>query len=806
MTGWTLEYEGFDARQEGLREALCTLGNGYFATRGAACSAEADGVHYPGTYLAGGYNRLQSGIAGRTVENEDLVNLPNWLPLSLRIDDGRWFDFEDMVLHEYRQSLDLRHGLLSRWLVLEDDAGRRTRVSERRLVHIAEPHLAALEVTVHAENWSGNLVVRSALDGRVVNDGVARYRDLASRHLEPVAAEARDAETICLVARTSQSRLEVAEAARTRIFDDDGRRIETEAVVERSPNLVAQHFNVALAAGRGVRVEKAVALYTSRDRGTCECRLDACKWIHRAPSFDELCAGHSFHWDQLWSRFHLDIETTDHEQARIAMILRLHVFHLLQTSSPNTMDLDVGVPARGWHGEAYRGHVFWDELFISPLLTWRLPEITRALLMYRYRRLGEARASARQAGLRGAMFPWQSGSDGREESQRLHLNPRSGRWVPDNTHLQRHINSAIAYNVWHYYQVTGDMEFLSSYGAEMFLEIARFWASFATYDEQLGRYEILGVVGPDEFHTACPGAGRPGLDNHAYTNVMAAWVLVRARDVLQLLPEERRNELHGALGLDSAEIEHWEDVSHRLKVVFHEDGLISPFEGYSGLQEFDWDGYRREYDDIRRLDRLLEAEGDTVNRYKAAKQADVLMLLYLFSAEELTELFEWLGYPFDPAIIPRTVDYYAARTSHGSTLSRVVDSWVMARSDRERSWRLFKEALESDIADVQGGTTPEGIHLGAMAGTVDLLQRGYTGIVTRGDELWLNPCLPDEVACLRLTVRYRGHTLHLTVTHDSLLVEARASRASPISCRVDGELRALAAGESHEFDIAQTRR
>jgi alpha,alpha-trehalase len=376
--------------------------------------------------------------------------------------------------------------------------------------------------------------------------------------------------------------------------------------------------------------------------------------------------------------------------------------------------------------------------------------------------------------------------------------------VPDNTYLQRHINSAIAYNVWRYYQVTGDMEFLSFYGAEMFLEIARFWASFATYSEPLDRYEIRGVVGPDEFHTAYPGAERPGLDNHAYTNVMAAWVLARARDVLQLLPEERRNELHGALGLDSAEIEHWEDVSHKLKVVFHEDGLISPFEGYAELAEFDWAAYRREYGDIHRLDRLLEAEGDSVNRYKAAKQADVLMLLYLFSAEELTELFGRLGYTFDPAVIPRMVDYYAARTSHGSTLSRVVDSWVMARSDRERSWQLFKEALESDVADVQGGTTPEGIHLGAMAGTVDLLQRGYTGIVTRGDELWLNPCLPGEVACLRLTVRYRGHTLDLTVTHESLLIEARASNASPISCRVDGELRLLEAGESHEFDITQT--
>ena len=127
-----------------------------------------------------------------------------------------------------------------------------------------------------------------------------------------------------------------------------------------------------------------------------------------------------------------------------------------------------------------------------------MPDVTRSLLMYRYRRLNEARWSAQQAGFRGAMFPWQSGSDGREESQRVHLNPRSGHWQPDNSWLQRHVGSAIAYNVWHYVQVTGDMDFLSYYGAELILEIARFWVSAATYNPSQKRYEIHNVMGPDE--------------------------------------------------------------------------------------------------------------------------------------------------------------------------------------------------------------------------------------------------------------------------------------------------------------------
>jgi trehalose/maltose hydrolase-like predicted phosphorylase len=219
----------------------------------------------------------------------------------------------------------------------------------------------------------------------------------------------------------------------------------------------------------------------------------------------------------------------------VPMLLRLNMFHALQAASHNSIGLDVGVPARAWTGEAYQGHIFWDEIFVFPFLNYRIPEITRSLLMYRYRRLGEARAAARSAGFRGAMFPWQSGSDGEEETQERNLNPRSQRWVPDNSYLQRHVASAIAYNVWQYFQVTHDLEFLQFIGAELILEIARFWSSMATFNGERGRYEIRGVIGPDEFHDGYPGSPSPGLSNNAYTNVMAVWVLGRAKDVLEVV-------------------------------------------------------------------------------------------------------------------------------------------------------------------------------------------------------------------------------------------------------------------------------
>jgi len=475
------------------------------------------------------------------------------------------------------------------------------------------------------------------------------------------------------------------------------------------------------------------------------------------------------------------------------MLLRLNMFHLLQAVSPNTIGLDVGVPARGWTGEAYQGHIFWDELFIFPFLNYRMPEITRSLLMYRYRRLGEARAAARVAGFQGAMFPWQSGSDGQEETQELNLNPRSKRWVPDDTYLQRHVGSAIAYNVWQYYQVTGDIEFLQAYGAELIIEIARFWSSIATFNPERGRYEICGVVGPDEFHVAYPNSSSPGLNNNAYTNIMAVWVFCRALDVLDLLPVIRRTELMRGSGLTEDEVARWRDISRKMYVPFH-DGMISQFEGYENLEELDWEDYRKRYGNIQRLELILEAENDSANRYKVGKQADVLMLFYLFSAEELRGLFERLGYPFEYETIPRNVAYYDARSSLGSSLSRVVHAWVLARSDRPRAMRYFAEALQSDINDIQGGTTAEGVHLGAMAGTVDLVQRVSTGIEITGDVLRLNPRLPDELERLDLRIRYRGHSLDLRLTRETLTVRERERGAAPIRLGFKDEVYEFAGG------------
>ncbi|MFD4628367.1 glycoside hydrolase family 65 protein [Streptomyces sp. NPDC058284] len=785
LTDWIWEYEGYDPAQERLRESLCTLGNGYLATRGAAPECAADSVHYPGTYAAGCYNRLTSEVAGRQTENEEMVNLPNWLPLRFRTSPGEWLSPDTHKLLDHRQSLDLRSGTLTRTLRYEDGTGRRLAVRQLRLVHMADPHLGLLRTEFTAEGWSGPFDVEAALDGTVTNSGVERYRLLAAHHLTHThTGTSGDNDTMWLRCRTATSDIRIGLAARTTAD------VPADTAVEHDTGRAVQRLRFSLTDGQTVTVDKTVALHTSRDPAISDPLHAAVDRVHRAPDATALLTSHRTAWRQLWRNAELDVPQS------AGPVLRLHLFHVLQTLSPHTADLDVGVPARGLHGEAYRGHVFWDELFVLPYLNLHFPEVSRALLTYRHRRLEQACLAARDAGHNGAMYPWQSGSDGREETQHLHLNPRSGRWLPDHSGLQHHVGSAIAYNVWQYCEASGDTGFLHTKGAEMLAQIARFWAGLATYDQTVGRYRIRGVVGPDEYHEAYPGAAHPGLDDNAYTNVTAAWVLSRTLDLLRGLPEPRRRDLYERIALSPGELDAWEEISKKLHVPFH-DGVISQFEGYGELAELDWAAYRARYGDIRRLDRILEAENDSVNHYQASKQADVLMLGYLFAPTELRGLFTQLGYMLDDATWQRTVDYYLARTSHGSTLSSLVHGWILARARRSDAWTYVQEALAGDIADVQGGTTGEGIHLGAMAGTLDLIQRGLTGLDTRDGTLHLDPAPLPELSEYSFAIRYRGHWgVRLRLGAGQLRVTVPKSDRDPIDIALPHRTVSVEPGDS----------
>jgi trehalose/maltose hydrolase-like predicted phosphorylase len=794
--GWRLVYEGFDPTQEALREALCTLGNGRFATRGAAEESSADEVHYPGTYVSGGYDRLTSVIAGRDVVNEDLVNFPNWLPLSFRAESGVWLGEPASEYEDHCRELDLRGGVLHRAFTVRDPEGRETRVSSRRIVHMGDPHLAAISQEIVPLNWSGKIEIRSGLDGGVANWGVARYRELRGDHMETVEASGTDDGLALLRVRTKQSGLEVSLAARTKVWLGDEAVLSMGRVDERVDS-IWHTSEVSVRPGRAIRVEKTVALRTSRDPALGDLVEDALFAVRRAPDFEELLSSHRAAWETLWHLYDVEVDVSpeiDLSPHSIQLILRLHTFHLLQTASPHSVGLDASVPARGLHGEAYRGHIFWDEMYLFPFYLYRDPELARSLLLYRYRRLAEARANAVEDGRAGAMYPWQSGSSGREETQIIHLNPRSGAWDPDHSHLQRHVNAAIAKNVWDYVRVTDDRDFLARFGAEILLEIGRFWASMVSGDAD-GRFEIAGVMGPDEFHETYPGASEGGLRNNAYTNVMAAWCIERALRALDLLDETEQASLAERVLPTEEEAHRWRKVVRGMRVPVLGNGLIAQFEGYGDLAELDWDAYRARYGSIGRLDRILKAEGDSPDRYQLSKQADLCMLFYVFDQDELADLLARTGYKLTEQKLRQTIEYYRHRTSHGSTLSHLVFAAILDEVDRDASWGHFAEALHSDVDDVQGGTTPEGIHAAVMAGTVRHVIERFAGVRLTAERVSAAPRLPNGIDRIRFAVRWRGVFVSIDVDRERVRFEVPNGATTTVSVRVNGVDGTASAGE-----------
>ncbi|MFA7764642.1 hypothetical protein ACGFNX_16075 [Streptomyces sp. NPDC048723] len=219
-TAWTWTFDRYDPKTERVVEALCTLGNGRFATRGAAPESPAGDVHYPGTYAAGCFNWLPSQVAGKQVGNEDMVNLPDWTRVRYRClpDDGtagEWLTPDDPSLRHHHAVLDLHAGTLTRRMLFQDGHGRRLGVTHTRLVHMADPYLAAQQSTFHAYGWRGTIEIQSVLDGDVTNAGVARYQALDGRHLTGHRAGAGADGIAWLSCETTSFRIRIGIAVRT---------------------------------------------------------------------------------------------------------------------------------------------------------------------------------------------------------------------------------------------------------------------------------------------------------------------------------------------------------------------------------------------------------------------------------------------------------------------------------------------------------------------------------------------------------------------------------------------------------------
>ncbi|WP_127849320.1 glycoside hydrolase family 65 protein [Lacticaseibacillus hulanensis] len=764
QASWHLDYYGqYDGKRNYGQEAMLTIGNGYFGMRGAYVESKADENNYPGTYVAGVYNQNTTTINGRDVTNEDLVNLPNAQFMTFGIDHANPFQIKRRDIQDFYRSLDLKTGQLTTTMLVSLSTGHQLRIQTTKVADMQHWHRFGIRYRITPLNFSGALQVYSTIDGDVRNQNVDRYQQFDNWHVVVTGTENR-ADRVLLTGQTRHSGVQFAIGTR---LSSPTTALTGQIKVAPGNRSIEQSVSIPVVAEQTYTFDKTGVIFTSRESKD----TDLPQLVHdelTAASFDHTVASTQQFFEQVWHSSDTNIDGDITSQK----LLRVNTFHLLVAGGALASgQLDASVGARGLHGEAYRGHVFWDEMFVMPFYTEHAPAIAKNMLMYRFNRLGAAKQYAKDNGRSGAMYPWQSGQTGDEQAQSIHLNPLTNTWDPDNSRRQRHVSLAIAYDTWLYWHITRDNDFMNHYGLIMLLAIAKFWLSMVIYDQNTGCYSIHRVMGPDEFHEGYPNADEPGLTDNAYTNICVAWLFKLIATLQDKAPAEYFGAALAANDLTSRDITKMTDIRHHLHLDVNEDGIIGQFAGYFKLPELNFDNYRKQYGDIARLDRILKSEGKTPDAYQVAKQADTLMAHFILNQDTVTGLIKDMGYELPADYFDRNLQYYLDRTTHGSTLSRIVYAYLdRIAGHTNLSWRLFRQALFSDYYDIQGGTTAEGIHLGVMGATLDVAQRLYGGVNLLDDKPSVNPKLPSTWCSLAFNCQYRNAKLHFKLTHSTIKI------------------------------------
>lgn len=706
---WRISETDFDPDHLLHKETIFTIGNGYLCTRGTFEEG------YPGerraTFVHGVFD------AARNV-NTELVNEPDWLPLSVYL-NGERFGLDRGTIEAYDRSLDLRSGLLTRTVRWRSPEGLMATLIFERFASLADLHALYLRCRVIPE-FSGMVEFRASINGNTETLGV-----IHSQWID----QGEQSGTAFLRNRTRVSKIESVYAmqAKTSRGEECARNVWD---VENRPSVMVR---VEARSQQEIVLDKHTAVYTSRDVPANELVLTTLDHLQRMPDWEQAFADNTRIWAKEWERSDILIEGDDTSQ----LVVRFNLFHLL-IAAPR-LDDRVSIGARTLSGFGYHGHVFWDtEIFMLPFFTFTAPDIARNLLNYRYSQLDAARAKARGEGHEGAQFAWESADTGEEVTPTWIPDPADRRklvriWTGD---IEIHISADVAYAVHQYWQVTGDDAWFIQRGAEIILDTAKFWASRAEWNPQTESYEYCDVIGPDEYHDH--------VDNNAYTNRMAQWNLQTALDTLKWLKThapDRANALISALDLSTTRLSHWQQVIEKIHVPIKASGLIEQFEGYSQLKPVYMAALEPRDMSTQRLFGIAGSQ-----ERQAIKQADVLMLLYLLRGQ------------YEGEVVRVNYDYYTPRTdlTCGSSLGPAIQAIMACEVGMVNdAYKLFQLAAQADLFDLRGNAG-DGIHGASAGGTWQAIVFGFARLHI-GEKGWTaTPRLPEGWKRLSFKFQYRG--------------------------------------------------
>ncbi len=693
------------------------IGNGYLGYRGTV--EEADASYLPACNLSGVYDR-RGGLW------REPVNAPNGLSVRLRAtgaaDGDHPLSIKDSSLASHEQVLDFRYGVHSRssaWRL----GGAEVRVRAERFASLADVHLLCLRYSIRAD-LDIRLEIRQGID--------CVLWDINGPHLEG-RAFARDGGELSVSCRTQELGIPLAVVSLSALSFEPA----SEAVDESSG-----HFRIlALDAKAGVDYTLCVfsSVYTGLDKdGDPLAAARASAGRAAAEGYASALATQKEKWDAIWEKGDVVIEGDDYSRRALRYSL-----YQLQIIAPRHAE-GLSIPARGLSGQTYKGAIFWDtEMFIAPYFLHAEPAVARNFIAYRIATLDGARRKAREYGYRGAFYAWESQETGDDACSHFNVvDVFTGR--PMRTYFrdkQVHISADVAYSIKRYIDITGDSSILDEGGLEVILECARFYISFAYYSPERGRYEILDVTGPDEYHER--------VNNDAFTNRMIRHCLDAARECLSLLGRtapESLERIVAKIGF-GADLGRLEELRAALYVPSPgEDGVIEQFDGYSRLEDCGLDELRSRALDPREY---WGGANGIASGTRVIKQADVVLMLNLFGAD----------YP--PEIKKANLDYYEPRTEHGSSLSRCVYSLLACETgDSEWAYPFFRKTAEIDLTGdskhYAGLVYIGGTHPAANGGAWMAAVLGFCGLSIVDGKIILKPRLPAAWTSVSFSLSLRN--------------------------------------------------
>ena len=746
---WQIIEEGFHPEMNRESESIFSIGNGYMGQR-ANFEEHYSGESLQGSYVAGVYYPDKTRVGwwknGYPEYFAKVLNAPNWIGIDISV-EGINIDLAISEITSFKRILNMKEGYLERSFRVIVGKNKTIEITSRRFVSMAEPELGLIRYSVKSIDFQGTISYTIYIDGDVKNQDT----NYGEKFWAEVSKEIHG-NTGVLITNTLKTDFHVATGM---IFEFTKENGEIPLKVDNiaKDKYIAGSVSLSIGNGEEIILNKFVSVLSSLNNAKenlsndCIIRCSAAKSKGYATLFNE----HVRQWERIWSTSDVVIEGDLSAQQAI----RFNIFHLNQTYTGNDERLNIG--PKGFTGEKYGGSTYWDtEAFGLPFfLKTADQKVGKNLLLYRYKHLEKSIANAEKLGFKdgAALYPMVT-MNGEECHNEWEI-----------TFEEIHRNGVIAFAIFNYIRHTGDEEYMAEYGLEVLIGISRFWSQRTTFSENLKKYVILGVTGPNEYEN--------NVNNNWYTNSLAVWTLSYTIKNIRILEKgnpDKLSALFRKINFNfSDEIIRWQDVIKNMH--FAVDNTRNIF-----LQQ---DGFLDK--ELKPASSIPSAEKpinqhwswDRILRSCFIKQADVLQGLYLFEDQ------------FDTDTIKRNYDFYEPMTVHESSLSACIHSIVASRiGDIEKAYELYLRTARLDLDDYNNEVS-EGLHITSMAGTWLAIVEGFGGMRIIDDKILLNPLIPLNWQSYSFHARFRGVMFEVKVTKECVSVNNISQK--PLRVEISGK-------------------